>query len=386
MLRALLILFAAISAGSAFADQEDWYIATALEAAKKYERERLRTYRPAQDGKEVAASTIAINAHILLEAYRVEGGDHWLQAARGAADSLIAHSDMNRDGEVGWGRYWDLPASSSDGAGGNTSFSVGCDLPRNKPYDDELYDDARIGHFLVELHRSTGDSKYLEAARQMIDDTWMLGVETFDGKGFAYYKTSGACDRGWLVVNINALMAVPLTYLAHLNPGSRYAHRADRVLFDFRSQLRQGNLGYYAIETATSRSRSPGTYVERAQVRAPDGSIECNRKTGAGESCTAHLGLEARSLVIAEQNLGQPNDESLVRLVMSAMERSDADRCSKERTSLGNARSITACAAYYCMFRNLNPRYNDYCYSRVRAWGAGSQDIILGLFWGKPRR
>lgn len=391
-----MLLALIIGGANAGADplREAEYAALALKAAKSYLPDRYVKYKPHHNPHEVAASTVAINAHVLLEAYLVEKSDHWLKQAQVAADSLLTHSDVNGDGKIGWGRYWALPGPSGDKAGGNTPFILGCPYLRNSPYDDELYDDARIGHFLVALYDVTKEPKYLDAVRQMVEDTWALGEETLGGRGFAYFKTSGACDRGWHVKNINLLMAIPLAYLARETREDRYQRRAEQIVADYRSQLERRvngspapNLGYYAVETAVAQAGALGSYVERAQVQAPDGSIQCNMNNSSGESCVAHLGLEARSLAVAETYLGRPADHyrPLVRVLLTAMERTDVERCTSERTALGRPRNSTACAAYYCFFRSLESRFDDYCYSRIGEWGLRRQDIILGLFWGRTQ-
>jgi uncharacterized protein YyaL (SSP411 family) len=66
----------------------------------------------------------------------------------------------------------------------------------NAAYDDELYDDARVLHFLLEMYRATKGERYLSAAKSAIEATWGYGEATLEGRGFSYFKTSGDCDRG----------------------------------------------------------------------------------------------------------------------------------------------------------------------------------------------
>jgi hypothetical protein len=371
------------------ADREAAYRADALKAAAAYDRPASYTYAPRHDPSEVAASTVATNAFILLEAYRADGASHWLDHARIAGDTLIAHGDMNGDGKVGWGRYWKLSGPSGDDRGGNTTFASGCTLARNQAYDDELYDDARITQFLIELYRTTKDPRYLAAAKAAIDATWGQGESEAAGRGFAYYKTIGPCDRGWLVKNVNMLMAVPIASLATITGEGKYRERAEKMLWLEHAELNRTangrpapNLGYYDTETMASHPKQ--IYVRSAQTTDRDQPIVCNMATGSGESCVEHLGLEARSLALTERSLGRDASSyrSDVLTLMRAADTHDAELCASERTKLGHARNETSCVAYNCMFRRLDVHFDDLCYSRVTAWGAKSEDTILGLFWG----
>jgi hypothetical protein len=193
---------------------------------------------------------------------------------------LIAHADMNGDGKVGWGRYWKLSGPSGDARGGDTTFAMGCALPRNKAYDDELYDDARITQFLIELYRTTKDPRYLATAKAAIDATWGQGESEAGGRGFAYYKTIGPCDRGWLVKNVNMLMAVPIASLATITGEGKYRERAEKMLWLEHAELDRTvggrtapNLGYYDTETM---ARHPTRELM---------SKERKRQTAASRSC-----------------------------------------------------------------------------------------------------
>jgi hypothetical protein len=391
MLLAVLAFWTA-GGGSAAADdsREATYRNLAMKAALAYDRPIYYTYAPTRAPQEVAASSVAINAHMLLEAYRHDGASHWLEHARIAGDTLLAHADENGDGKTGWGRYWNLAAPSGDSSGGNTTFARGCSLPRNHAYDDELYDDARITHFLLELFHTTGEQRYLAGARKAIDDTWDHGEQTFNGNGFAYDKTIGPCDRGWQMKNINMLMAVPMALLAKATGDARYRKRAEQLIYDERAQIEHvvdgkpaPNLGYYSIATSQARAGHRSGYIEAAQT-VTGGAIGCNLKTGSGESCTNHLGLEARGLALAERLLGS-EPESIRRnvlTIMSGLEARASDMCTTAKTKLGFPLSIAGCSAYYCALRQFSHRFDDLCLARVTTWGTNSQETVLGLFWG----
>ena len=368
--------------------REAFYRRIAVQAALQFAQPTFFTYSPHSDPQERAASTVAINGHVLLEAHRATGEPALLAQARSAGDSLIAHGDMNGDGKVGWGRYWKLSGPSGDNRGGNTTFARGCVFPRNAAYDDEMYDNARIVHFFLDLYHVTADVRYLRVARQAVDDTWEQGESTHGGHGFSYFKTIGPCDRGWQIKNINMLMAVPLAMLAQITEETRYRQRAEQLIYLERQELNRNfngrstpNLGYYTIETMGAKAQSGG-YVPAAQSLSPEEPVTCNPSTLSGESCSRHLGLEARGLYMAGRMLGYPRDEFSheIRSIMLGFR--DGALCRLERSPVGLPRSVTACVAYYCALRQIDPHFDDLCYIRVLSWPVGTQDIILGLFWG----
>lgn len=374
-------------------DAEQLLLTRALEAVGRYDRAKFYTYQPRFDASEQAASTVAIIGNVLLEGYRIRGTEIWLEHARIAAETLIAHSDMNGDGKVGWGRFWKLSGPSGDAIGGNTSFALDCTLPRNKAYDDELYDDARIAQFLLELHQTTDDVRYLKTAQEVIDNTWEVGEATQNGAGFAYFKTIGACDRGWHVKNINVLMAVPLAILAKVTGDHKYWKRLEAVMLEERSQIRRTvdgrlapNLGYVSVETMMKKL-TQGGYVARAQTTDLSNAVSCNMTTRTGESCTQHLGLEARSIDLVLRLTGRPDlgSTSDVEVVMEGHLSLDAKLCSSDRVPYKSA-NPTYCAAYQCALRRLRPEYADICLRRTEDRTAATPDVVLGLFWGSPRR
>lgn len=374
-------------------DVEPQLVARALEAVSRYDRPQFYNYRPRSDASEHAASTVAIIGNILLEGYRIRGTERWLEHARIAADTLISHSDMNADGKVGWGRFWKLSGPSGDAIGGNTTFALDCTLPRNRAYDDELYDDARIAQFLLELYQSTDDARYLKSAQEVIENTWDVGEPTQGGAGFAYFKTIGPCDRGWHVKNINVLMAVSLAMLAKVTGDQRYWRRLEAVMMEERAQIRRTvdgrlapNLGYLGVETMIKKP-TKGGYVTRAQTKDLSTAIACNDATRTGESCTQHLGLEARSIDLVlrltrRADLGSTSD---VEIVMEGHLSLDAKLCSSDRVPYRSVNS-TYCAAYQCALRRLRPEYANLCLKRTEDPASATPDVVLGLFWGRPGR
>lgn len=370
------------------ADETNWYRDIALRAAEQYDKPALYLYQPTQNAGERAASAVAVTAQVLLEAYRAGGDSSYLSHAKIAADSLIAHSDMNGDGKVGWGRYWMLTGPSGDSHGGNTTFGRGCPLPRNRAYDDELYDDARIARFLVDLYQESHDERYLDAAKRVIDATWAYGDATLGGNGFAYFKTIGPCDHGWHVKNINVLMAVPIAKLSSITGELKYIHRARQILIEEHSQIVGGspNFGYYANQTMLSKATDSG-YVNAAQIISADGSVNCNEHTGSGDSCEFHLGLEARELFSAAKILGLESTYApTARKILDAFFKRDNALCNGETTPAGTKVNRTACSAYYCALRQLDRKYEWLCRHRVSSERSLSQDTILGLFWGGASR
>ena len=370
-------------------------VAAALASAGKYASDRKSyVYEPRADVSERAASTVAVTGHLLLEAFLAVHERQFLQKAKSAADSLVAQADMNRDGFVGWGRYWSKSEGtpSRPGDGSNTTFSIDCALERNKAYDDEMYDNARIGHFLLDLYDVTKDPRYLQSARRMVDDTWGIGEKDSNG-GFFYYKTAGMCDRGWHVKNVNMLMAIPIALLVRITGEAKYRKRLEAMMKAEQIEVRRTidgrpapNLGYYSVQTMRDHP-TQGTYVSRAQTTDLTGAISCNPKTSSGESCTAHLGLEARAIDIVLRTSGPDlATVSDIEILMAGHEARDGEMCTTPTTALGRPRSVTYCAAYYCALRHLEARYTGLCLARTRSLGALTPDVVLGLFWGRSGR
>jgi hypothetical protein len=365
----------------------------ALSGAAKYLRIS-NLYAPQAASSERAASTVAVTGHVLLEAFLATNNQLYLDKARIAADTIVGYPDMNHNGTYGWGRYWPKieGSQSQPGDGSNTTFAIGCLLEKNKPYDDEMYDNARIGHFLLEFYEVTKIPSYLEVVRRMIDDTWDVGERNRDG-GFFYFKTIGPCDRGWHVKNVNMLMAVPIALLARITGKPKYRERLEAMIRAELDEVRRmidgkpaPNLGYYGVQTMRDHP-TQGTYVSRAQTTDLAGPISCNSKSGSGESCTAHLGLEARAMdiVLRTSDLGLLTVDD-IKTIMAGHEARDDEMCAKPTTALGRTRSITYCAAYYCALRHLEPKYFELCAERTKQFGASTPDIVLGLFWGRSDR
>jgi hypothetical protein len=378
-------------------ESEAQFRTAALVAAARYGTAASSyTYQPQPrpDGSERAASTVAITGHILLEAHAAGGGAIYLDKARTAGDSLLAHPDMNGNGTTGWGRYWAKAAGSPSipGDGSNTTFSIGCTLAPNKPYDDEMYDNARVGHFLLDLHLATKDPRYLAATRKMLDDTWNDGEATPEG-GFYYNKTVGACDRGWHVKNVNMLMAVPMALMAKITGERKYQDRIAAMMRAETIEVRREvngrpapNLGYYAVQTMREHP-TQGTYVQRAQTTDTGTAIRCNPKTGSGDSCWKHLGLEARSIDLVNRILGHEHLATMadVKTVMADVVGTDRALCGADKSPTGFPRNWSHCAAYYCALRRLDDGWSKLCLERALPQNL-TPDIALGLFWGRPDR
>jgi hypothetical protein len=367
----------------------------AMIAAKGYDRAQYYTYAPKGSPSETQASTVSSAGHIFLEAYRFDRDGKWLEKARVAGDSLVANGDRNNDGKIGWGRFWpgDPKSASAKGDGANTTFALECKLPRNKPYDDEMYDNARIGHFLLDLYDVTRDNKYLNAVDRMLADTWKLVGVTPEGAVY-YSKTAGDCDQGWHIKNINMLMAVPMARMAQLSGRPIFAERARSMIaaevdeLRFMSNGRQRpNFGYYARHTMRERA-SMGPYVKIAQIGQPDGTVACRADTSTGESCMEHVGIEARSLDLALR-AGVPGVRGTVddvRTLMLEHEHLDPVLCSTGKTFSGAVRSASVCAAYFCALRRLKSAYAERCLERTANSKSWTLEVILGFFWGRAGR
>lgn len=393
----IVVVLSSLATDSATAESADETEAKlrerALSGAAKYLRIS-NVYAPQAVSRERAASIVAVTSHVLLEAFLATNNQLYLDKAKKAADTIIRYPDMNQNGTYGWGRYWSKieGSQSQPGDGSNTTFAIGCSLEKNKPYDDEMYDNARIGHFLLELYEVTRIPSYLEAVRRMIDDTWEVGERNRDG-GFFYFKTIGLCDRRWHVKNVNMLMAIPIALLARITGEPKYRERLKAMTRAELAEVRRmidgkpaPNLGYYGVETMRDHP-TQGTYVSRAQTTDLAGPISCNSKTGSGESCTAHLGLEARAIdiVLRTSDLGLLAVDD-IKTIMAGHEARDDEMCARPTTALGRTRSITYCTAYYCALRHLEPRYLELCAERTKQFGASTPDIVLGLFWGRSDR
>lgn len=376
-----------VSKGQSAKEIEAVLLGRALESAGKYARPTLYRFAPQGRPDERAASTVAVTAHLLLEAYRAGGGDKFLDMARQAGDDLLANADLDNDGKVGWGRFWSPDAGTSrPGDGSNTTFSRNCTLPRNGPYADELYDDARIGHFLLDLRQVTSETRYSDAVKAMLTATWNLGAPA-PGGGFYYFKTKGPCDAGFHVKNVNMLMATVLALADSQEPEPRHAGRLAALLRAEHGELYgpQGsaNLAYYG--RGDDRVTERGGYISVAQVNGSKG-WRCRVDTGSGNSCFEHLGLEARALAligaVAPNALGRAGLGVIeVREVMAAAASREAESCQ------GGGRwpySPTFCAAYHCALRQVLPASAAICLDRTSDPKSWTQDVTLGLFWGRP--
>ncbi|MGQ3280210.1 MAG: hypothetical protein ACT6WE_27210, partial [Shinella sp.] len=384
----LAFTIAALVAGAVFGrgvladdlnDGEKRYRAIAVSAVPGYDQPWAYTYQPRADSRERAAVLVAVTAQVLLEGYRETGRSSWLDHAKIAADTLLAHGDMNGDGKLGWGRYWPNTEAYSDGKGGHTSFGGGCTLSSNRRYDDEMYDNAKITDFLLDLYSTVPDGRYLDAARSVMENTWSVGSPVY-GDGFMYWKTAGACSHSWYVKNINMLMAMPMARLAKVTRESRYADRLQAMmkaeLHDIRRTVSAHpapNFGYFALKSMEDR-RDAGAIVQSFQAVTPDGSISCKTRSRA---CIEHLPIEAQAIDFVVKLTGSDRYGSRadVLAIMRAFH-------SFDRTLCGTPDTNSVCASYYCRFRGLAPDFDRLCHERV-ATAPKSQDLVLGLLYGR---
>lgn len=301
-------------------------------------------YRPSHNPSERTASIVARAGMLFLEAatyWRDQRPDYaatLIQDARRAADSLIAEFrdadgrlvrawDMDGDGKAGYGRFFSSSYGYAKGKansrvvdGGYTYFADGA-CQRNRAYQTDLFDTALVMEFLGDLAKSLiassapEDKKageiYAKFAKRIADDTWTNGEAFANGKYFYYWRTTGACERGWDIKNVNLMMVEPLLTIARLSGERRYEDRARIVWETERWELGQDgsspNFGYYGKRTIEAAKRDPKS-LKFKQVRGTqslepgsDGAIHCNPKS---RTCGGHLLREAYNVYEISRLLG----------------------------------------------------------------------------------
>lgn len=198
------------------------------------------------------AATLASNGFLFIEAYHnlskfpefAEEREVLLEAIEKSAREIMAYSDENNDGVIGWGRLWfkgkdGLTLHTSVSAqnmyfGGYTYFPRADRLGRDTcehslPLKEETFDHALNDLFLLKTFLITHDRELAERIIQLVgksfDDTFNDGgPEAPRGVGWYYWKQLGKargselpkCEVGREIKNTNLRMGVALSMYAEI--------------------------------------------------------------------------------------------------------------------------------------------------------------------------
>jgi hypothetical protein len=361
-------------------------------ALKVANYDQYKTYAPKRLAGEIPAVTIATYGQLFLRAYGLTTSTSdkakLLAAARQAADGLIKYSDMDRDGKIGWGRYWPDEGNHGNRDGSYTYFPNGS-CKRSSAYENESFDAARVIQFLAELASLTRDRAYLSKVRQAVKDQWGDGGYASTGQ-FFYWKTSGDCEKGWQVKNTNIQYGAALyfVYRALLrvtpNDGFRFDvfRRADDVLRAEVAELQKFNFGYYGQATMMSKAGQPQII---ATQYLKDGQINCVTNTASGDSCYNHFAVEMRALMDVQRSFkgsavaAKYDMGDAVKTLYSKFNAGFKARCSSAKSSGGLARNSTSCTVPICLMRKGSSALTSSCQKTIDALNARSVDVLLAI-------
>lgn len=354
--------------------------------------DRYKTYAPSRTTEELPAVTIATYGQLYIKAYQLASSSAdktlLLSAAEQAAKSLIKHSDMNKDGKVGWGRYWPEEGIHGNGDGSYTYWPTGS-CKRNSAYENESFDEARVIQFLAELASLTRNQVYLKGVRQAVKDEWGDGGYTSSGQ-FFYWKTSGDCAKGWEVKNTNMQYGAALYFvyraLLKLTPNDAFRfdvyRRADDVLHSDLSELKASNFGYYGKSTMQSKASSSSI---RLTQHFKGNRIECVTNTASGDSCYYHYAVEMRALMDVQRSFrgsavaANYDMTAPVNTLYSKFKEGFKAHCSAAKSSGGSARNSTSCTVPVCLMRKQKSDFPYSCKQLIDSLNAGSVDILITI-------
>lgn len=238
----------------------------------------------------------------------------------------LGHRNYNRFNLFGWGRIWSEDKSPENVyAGGYTYFyqepncntysPVGSLISR--PYQEENYDTGYASKFLIENFLYFKSKGFTEVNSSWLD-SGMRSLNTFMKKSNGIYdfatqfqatetsqhlyinKTTGPCEKNYLILNTNMIMASGYqsgaTALARgYSPASslyesNFANVVDRILLATNYEIYRKNYGYYSykhqIEGYGGLLKS--AKADSHQTVLSDGKIVCK-----SSSCLLHLPIES---------------------------------------------------------------------------------------------
>lgn len=233
------------------------------------------------------------------------------------------HQNYKTQNTFGWGRFW----PESEGAshvhnGGYTYFydEPNCSVDQvgsliSRPYQEETFDTAYAVEFLVDAFQvlkpidSASDSWYSAALRSL--DTFLAK----NGTSYKYadqfsvgstshlylYKTTGACEKNYLIKNTNMLMgaaydsasSVLRSYPSPVTLSeSDLRGVADKILFANNNEIsNKKNFGYYSYRHQVEGYGGPLKVIKANGHQTYDsvtGKINCRSTT-----CFLHLPIES---------------------------------------------------------------------------------------------
>jgi hypothetical protein len=360
-------------------------------------------YMPSRDPAERSASIVARAGALFLEGAKHEKDIDpeyavgLIQSARRSADSLMTGNsippwDMDEDSLAGFGRIF--PSAKSTGEtsarvvdGGYTYYWDGS-CQRDRAYQTDLFETAIVMGFIADLasilRKSEGGAaeRYIAFARRLADDTWSNGEAFGEGRYFYYWRTTGECERGWDIKNINLMLAIPLLTIADLTGDRRYRDRAQTLwnteLWELGQDGSAQNYGYYGKRTVEAARRAGSgpkfKLVGGTQDLQVDGKGAMNCRQSS-ITCGSHLLREAYYLYETGLRLGT-DARPLIRKML------DSFKDWKNEAKQGCFRESTgdSCEGFVCALAAFDPDAREGCLAKL-----GTGRASLGEAWAVLR-
>lgn len=319
---------------------------TLLRRYLDFEQRRLNLPRRSHELEpQLQFESIAFRCLALATAERRKPQSRVMVSLKDLADGLVVNSDLNRDGQVGWGLAPHRDKNTCSGPGSWDAFKDGSCNPKNTEY---MFQTALVVRCLSETYDLTKNIRYLQVAKRAISDSWTIGTDNIPGcsKCFAYWYSYNKNDAGRYVRNTSILMGSAVAHLYRITGIDKYKQRATAVANEELWEAQSGLSTYYGRLDPFTR-RHPGHPV-----------IEDHQPLVAFALYDIGAGLETQRYDRASAKLITDwHDCSLVscRRTICKGWSGNPDMC------------LNRYSFYYCSLKKLGIRYPDYCQMAERA-------------------
>jgi len=183
-----------------------------------------------------------------------QGAEGLLRRARADGDELVRLATLDANKRNGWPfNQRATEASKKCGQPGSLdAFSDGTCNPPETPY---MLQTGYAVACLAQLYITTGEAKYVQAARKALSDSWNLGVSASGCRDcFYYWYSYHPNDLNRYVRNTNVAMGLGIAWMYAATGDPAYRDRALAIAKAEHYEIQSGNFGYFGADDPKFRA------------------------------------------------------------------------------------------------------------------------------------